>query len=453
MSLPFWSAEKFELYDGLALVCNGFNISYSELNLKVHNYTKFLSDYNLENQLAFLPMQSDVDSVVRYLACLRESIIPLLLSPELEKGLLKNLRNIYEPALVFGPDGIHDVTIYDYPVSQSLLPKNLALLLSTSGSTGSSKLVKLSHQNLQANAKSISEYLYIQPDEKAFCSLPLSYSYGISVLNSHLNSGACVHLSSLNPLSEGYYDKLMAESITSISGVPFFYQMLFRTGFFKKDIPSLKVMTQAGGKLSDKLTVKFNEYALQHQINFYVMYGQTEATARISYVPPEALSQKIGSVGIAIPDGNLSLSGNGELIYSGPNVMLGYAQDRVELQSPDRNLGRLYTGDIGKQDEDGYFYITGRVKRFIKIAGARLGLDEIESALEDAFNLGFLVAGEDEKLLIFIEDAQLDILDVTNFLQSKYSINRTFVKVKIVKEILRKSNGKKDYSLYRDKSE
>ena len=198
MNQAFWNSDHFESFDGVAIATRNTKISYSNLNKMVSDYASFLSDQGLKNQLAFLPMVSDIDSVVRYLACLRSSIVPLLLPKNIDEGLIKNLSKVYKPAIKFGPNQIDDIQIYKNLISSNGLPNEISLLLSTSGSTGSAKLVKLSGQNLDANAKSISKYLKIESGQIAHCALPLSYSYGLSVLNSHLSSGASIFLSDLN---------------------------------------------------------------------------------------------------------------------------------------------------------------------------------------------------------------------------------------------------------------
>ena len=451
MQLPFWSSDLFESKEGFALVTREVSLTYSELNHMVNEFSAHLAEFDLKNQVAFLPMKMNIFSVVRYLACLRESIVPLLLPSHIDESLMQNLYDVYKPALSFGLDGLYDTELHSMSVSNVGLPKNLAVLLNTSGSTGSAKLVKLSHDNLHQNAKAICKYLKVDSRDKAHCSLPLSYSYGLSVLNTHLQAGACVFLSELTPLSENYYEELIGENITSMSGVPFFFQMLFRTGFFEKDIPSLKVMTQAGGKLGDNLVQKFSEHADRHAINFFVMYGQTEATARISYVPPEMLDRKIGSIGISIPGGKLRLSNDGELIYSGPNVMMGYAQSNADLFTQKSKIGSLSTGDLARADADGYYYITGRLKRFVKLAGSRYGLDEIETFLEDEFEISCVVGGKDDKLMIFAEVLTLEYNLIITKLQDKFLINRSFIKILSVDQLARKTNGKKDYAFYRKK--
>ena len=449
MSKFFWSEEHLKSMTGVAIITATSSLSYSDLNDMVGNYQGVLENLNLKGNIAFLPMQSDIESVIRYLACLRASIVPLLLASDLTESLKLGLYERYTPAIFFGPNGLNDFVVDEENFLNDHLPPDLALLLSTSGSTGSPKLVRLSANNLSTNAVAISEFLEIGPDEKAFCTLPLSYSYGLSVLNSHLSSGASVYLSDQNPFDEGYFDTLVREEISSISGVPFFYQMLFRTGLLDKDMPSLRVMTQAGGKLGDKYIRKFSEYAESKGKKFFVMYGQTEATARISYVPPNTLNDKIGSIGIPIPGGMLSICDH-ELVYEGSNVMLGYAEVKQDLFTGDIQRQVLRTGDLGEVDDDGFYYITGRIKRFVKLAGSRFGLDELESGLEDRFSHSFLVTGKDEKLIIASTLPSTEEREIYGFLQSQFSINCMFVKVISVDNLPMTVNGKKDHSVFKE---
>ena len=446
MNTLFWSEDHLRSLSGTAIITDKSSVSYSDLNDLVNSYQVILENRNLKGNLAFLPMQSNIVSVIRYLACLRASIVPLLLDSNLEESLTLELYERYSPAISFG---LNDFSVVEANLLHDHLPSDLALLLSTSGSTGSPKLVRLSANNLSMNAVAISEFLEIGPDERAFCTLPLSYSYGLSVLNSHLLSGASIYLSGQTPFNEGYFDTLAREKISSISGVPFFYQMLFRTGLLDKNLPSLKVMTQAGGKLGDKYVQKFNQYAELNGKKFFVMYGQTEATARISYVPPNKLNDKIGSIGIPIPGGALSICDH-ELVYEGPNVMLGYAEVKQDLFMGDIEHQVLFTGDLGEVDDDGFYYITGRIRRFVKLAGSRFGLDELESGLEDRFSRSFLVTGKDEKLIIVSTLPSIEEHEIYEFLQRQFLINCTFVKVISIVSLPMTANGKKNYHFFKE---
>ena len=212
---------------------------------------------------------------------------------------------------------------------------------------------------------------------------------------------------------------------SSFAGVPYTYTMLKRINFDKIELPTLRTMTQAGGKLSEEFIRHFNQYALEKRVNFFVMYGQTEATARITYVPPERLSDKIGSIGISIPGGELKIINDGmettapkvigEIVYNGENVMLGYAENRNDLCKGDELDGLLYTGDLGYKDEDGFFYVTGRMKRFIKIFGLRINLDEVQKMIENHFGISAACTGKDDLLKVLVHsDDKLAEVNVKN---------------------------------------
>jgi acyl-CoA synthetase (AMP-forming)/AMP-acid ligase II len=321
---------------------------------------------------------------------------------------------------------------------------DLAVLLSTSGSTGSPKAVRLSYANLQANARSIAEYLELKPGDRAITTLPFSYSYGLSVINSHLLAGASVVLTDAGLTSREFWTQFQTHTVTSFAGVPFTYQMLQRLNPEKLPLDSLDTLTQAGGKLTPALTEYFCGLAKRRGWRFFVMYGQTEATARISYVPPRALARKIGSIGIPIPGGSMSIAADGELVFAGPNVMMGYADSKDDLAKGDELHGILHTGDLASQDADGYFFLKGRLKRFVKVHGNRVALDALESALEDAIHAPVAVTGNDEKIAIHTlmhvsEDAvRQTIRDLFGFHGSTYTIT-------LMAELPMTASGKKDY--------
>lgn len=447
MTSPFWSAKWLREQSGVALEDLDDFVTYQDLDKKVEAGSRALASALPSRAVVFLKMRVEISCVIFYLACLRSRIVPLLLPESISDDLVEDLARQYRPCAVIGEYDFSKITSARHDKQASNVADDLAILLSTSGSTGSSKLVMLSYQNLQANAGSIANYLTITKSDRAHLALPLSYSYGLSVLHSHLLAGASVYLSKLTPFSKGYRDELVEKEITSLSGVPFFYQMLIRSGFFTWHLPHLRVITQAGGKLASQHMKKIHTHSLQNGIRFFVMYGQTEATARISYVPPERLAAKIGSIGIAIPEGKLWLSEDSELIYSGPNVMMGYAQIRDDLATTSSQT-ILMTGDLASMDSDGYFYITGRLKRFIKIAGSRYGLDEIESRLEEKYDTNVIVTGVDERLLVFAEHIEIPTSDVKAALHADFGISAGFITVEVVETLNYKPNGKKDYSSY-----
>lgn len=449
----FWD-NPGENQDNTAVIeGHGHRISYAKLFARVDEAAAQLRSIGTR-QLGILLTSNTVNSLVAYLACLRAHHVPLLLPAGMSTELITALQAHYRPDWIMGAHlkgellaGAQWPMVPSRQTTPHDLAPPLALLLSTSGSTGSPKLVRLSYSNLQANAASIVQYLGLTTDERALTVLPPHYSYGLSVINSHLLAGACLVMREVSALTPEFAEIIQEQAVTSISGVPYIYQMLWRAGFHKQALPSLRSLTQAGGRLDDRLIAFFSKLADEHGWRFFVMYGQTEATARISYVPPHRLSEKIGSIGTAIPGGSLHIDpSNSELIYSGPNVMLGYASCREDLALDDELHGVLRTGDAARQDAEGYFYITGRLKRFIKLAGNRISLDEIEQQLQHRLAIPVMAAGRDDGLVIWLE-ASDDTLarQAREWLAGLFGIHHSLCRFKLVDTLPMLPSGKKDY--------
>jgi len=284
----------------------------------------------------------------------------------------------------------------------------------------------------------------------------MNYSYGLSIINSHLLKGTTIILTDKTVFFRDFWDIFNDQRCTSFAGVPYTYTMLKRINFDDIQLPTLKTMTQAGGKLSEEFIRHFNSYAIKNNVKFYVMYGQTEATARISYVPTEKLNEKIGSIGVPIPGGEIKIVSDGveatspnvigEIVYEGDNVMLGYAENRDDLAKGDELKKILFTGDLGYKDEDGYFYVTGRMKRFIKIFGLRINLDEIQKMIENHFGISAACTGKDDLLSVLIQsENQLTEVNVKNEILKVYKLNFKTVVVKLTNSIPTNSSGKYDY--------
>lgn len=445
----------------------GQSVTYAQadawVNCVVHNYLK-------KRTLAFCLCENSVGSALGYLAFLRAGVVPLLLDRKISPELLSHLLEVYRPSLLYYPadmredfaeyEALHEE--YQYVLADTGEPqeleagRELALLLTTSGSTGSPKLVRQSYRNIQSNAQSIAEYLELDETERPVSTLPMHYTYGLSVINSHVGVGACVLLTNHTMAMKKFWDFMKAQRATSIAGVPFTYELLKRVRFFRMDLPDLRYMTQAGGKLSPELHREFAEWAKERGKKFIVMYGQTEATARMSYLPAERSIEKYGSMGIAIPGGRFSLidvEGNeikedgqiGELVYEGPNVTLGYAQCREDLKKGDERGGRLVTGDMAKRDSDGFYYIVGRKKRFLKIFGNRVNLDEIDRLVKTRFEgLDCASAGTDDRMKTFITDENyLD--EVRRYLSETTHLSESAFDVRYISEIPKNESGKPLY--------
>jgi acyl-CoA synthetase (AMP-forming)/AMP-acid ligase II/peptidoglycan/LPS O-acetylase OafA/YrhL len=285
---------------------------------------------------------------------------------------------------------------------------DLSILLSTSGSTGSPKSVRLSHQNLASNAASIAEYLQISENDRGVVNLPTHYSYGLSIVNSHLWTGATILFTDSSVTDPAFWAFCRQHGATSFAGVPHTYDLLSRVDFETLAPPSLRYFTQAGGRLRRERAEALAHLAARHGWRFYIMYGQTEASPRMAYLPPDKLLYAPGSIGIAIPGGRLSVQdeagqalppeAEGELVYEGPNVMMGYAMSAADL-GQGQGPSILRTGDMARKGVDGLFYITGRMSRFIKIFGNRIGLDEVEAICGMAGHVT-VATGIDDKLLV-----------------------------------------------------
>jgi long-chain acyl-CoA synthetase len=419
--------------------------------------------------LVFVLCENSIGSLIGCVAFLNNQVVPLLLDVGLDRQFLHRLIETYQPEYIYLPErfrgSFSNYTVclqaHNYAllktnfVDQSLLHDDLAVLLTTSGSTGSQKLVRQSYTNLKANGQSIIEYLGIGQSERPITTLPMHYTYGFSIINSHLLAGATLLFTTATLVEKKFWDFLREQQATSFGGVPFTFETLKRLRFFGMALPSLKTITQAGGKLSVELVREFADYSAKKGIRFFVMYGQTEATARISYLPPEQALTKSGSIGIAIPGGELGLVNDcgsvlfgsdvsGELQYSGPNVSLGYAECRCDLGKGDERGGILLTGDLARRDQDGYYYLIGRKKRFIKMYGSRVNLDETEQLVKE------LVAecaccGNDDLMTIYITEAGREE-DVHQHVASRTGIHPAAFSVRVIQRIPRNESGKTIYT-------
>ncbi|WP_250002359.1 AMP-binding protein [Actinoplanes sp. M2I2] len=327
--------------------------------------------------VVFLPIETTVTSIARYLAALR----------------------LGRPVVLLDPDGDHTDLIERFTTTE--VHPDLALLLTTSGSTGNPKLVRLSASAVRANAEQIAEVLDITSEDVAITTLPLFYSYGMSVLNSHLLTGATVVLERTGIMQRDFWTAVNEHGVTSMAFVPYQYEMLRRLRFDPAKYPTLRALTQAGGRLRADLVTDFAQRMTGVGGRLYVMYGQTEAAPRMATLPPARLEEKLGSVGQALPGGAFTIEDD-EVVYRGPNVMMGYAETAADLLLGDEQGGVLRTGDLGRVDEEGFLFITGRTKRMGKVFGVRINLDDVEKNFPVA-----AVAGED-KLHVFAENISDD---------------------------------------------
>ena len=419
-------------------------------------------------KLVLLICKNNFESIMIYLYCLYNKNPVILLDETTKSKFLNNIITKYKPAYLYVTKKKNLInknyrSIYSNEEFNLLALQNqinyrvnndLAVLISTSGSTGTPKMVKLSYKNLDSNALSISKYLNITKDNISITTLSFSYSYGLSVINTHLLKGAKIILNEFSMLEKKFWERVKKNKVDSFACVPYNIELLIKINFFNKKYSSLKYLTIAGGALN----LNSWKYIIQNKkkLKIFVMYGQSEASPRISYLPHQMFEKKIGSIGIPIPSGNLyikkmkkiELANNneiGELIYRGENVFLGYANSYKSLIKSDCQNGVLKTGDIAYVDRDGYFFLYGRIKRIAKIFGSRINLDDIERMLL-LKNLKAACISNDQKLFIFIQKLKkYDYVDST-FISRLVNIPSRFIELLKIDKFPLNKNKKLDYS-------
>ena len=377
---------------------NNKKYSYKKIKQEINTFSKII---NKKRRLCFILCQNDISTIIAYLSFLSSGSVVALIDKNIKNNSLQNLINIYEPDYIFGLNEKYKFIFKNYKninstkkyilrriktkKTKSKFHKDLCLLISTSGTTGSPKFVKLSYSNLESNTTSITKFLNIKSNDITITTLPLSYVYGLSILNTHLYSGWKIILNNSSVIHPDFWKKLNYFKVTNFGGVPYLYKLILKLKYLYKSYPNLKYLTIAGGKLDQKNLIELNNILKKNNTKLIVMYGAAEATARMSYLPYEYFEKKTNSIGIAIPGGKLKIQKSkkkvGEIIYEGKNVFMGYAKNIRDLSIKKDNDLKLKTGDIGFKDKDGFFFIKGRKDRYVKIYGLRVNLDEIQNVL------------------------------------------------------------------------
>ena len=439
---------------------SGYSLTYADICQTIKEFDALC----LPRSLVFCLCENCAGSLIGYIAFENNKQVPLLLSASLDNDLRNNLDSIYSPSYYWVPErkekeieGEKQFSAYGYVLLKTRntpFPFNekLSLLLTTSGTTGSPKLVRHKYGNLESNAENVAKVFSWQPDSDiGICDLPMNYTMGLNVINSHLVIGASVLMIKANLMDPTFWDFIRINGGTNFCGVPFSYEVLRRVGFDKMNLPKLNTLAEGGGKLPDKMFRWIAGYAKRSGRRFYATFGTTETSARIAYLDPEMALNKIGSIGKAIPNGELFLldevlgedgTVSGELGYRGPNVTMGYAQCKEDLMKGDEFCGEYHTGDIAKRDRDGFYYIIGRRGRFLKLFGLRVSLDETEQILKEEFpDSDFACTGNDKLMNIYLTDATVEE-KVIPFISRKTALHQSAFKVHIVQEIPRNDYGK-----------
>ena len=437
-----------------AVVTDSGTIGYADLADRVDALAARLGD---TRRLVLLAGGNDLDTLVGYLAALAGGH-PVLLLPGDNACHVDAVVSAYDPDVVLDDRGLHERR----PGTRHDLHPDLALLLSTSGSTGSPKLVRLSHTNLASNARAIASYLGIRPTDVAATTLPLHYCYGLSVVNSHLAAGATLFLTDLSVVDACFWDAVRAHRVSSFAGVPYTFDLLDRVGFAGMDLPSLRYVTQAGGRLAPERVRAYAAAGRERGWDLFVMYGQTEATARMAYLPPDLAVSCAGAIGVPVPGGSFRLEpvperpldnrdaqgadlAVGELVYRGDNVMLGYATAPEDL-ARGREVHELRTGDVARRRPDGMLEIVGRRSRFAKVFGVRVDLDQVERLYGERGHVVH-VADLGDRLLLGVDASArpADPEELRAIAKDAVGLPRTAVKVLALPEVPRLPSGKTDY--------
>lgn len=397
------------------------------------------------------------ETVIAYTGALRAGLVPLLLDGATAPAAIARTLQAYRPAYLFSPAGAAPEGFVPHAKigakgmlfavrqgTETALHPDLTLLIPTSGSTGDPKSVRITGRNLQSCTDTICGYLAMAEDRVAVSLLPLHYSYGLSVLHNAMNVRARIAMTELSVLDRGFFGYCETQGVTDISGVPFIFDILRRARLPEGLARSLVCVTQAGGRLDPRITKHFLERFSGTGTRYFTMYGQTEAAPRISYVPPGAGFDKLGSVGVPISCGQVHIDGEGEgeLVYSGANVSMGYAQGLGDLARGDDFRGTLRTGDLATIDSDGFITITGRLKRFVKLHGISVNLDHVESVLKSS-GIDCMVVGRENRVVVCYRGS--DPAEVRAAVSRNFSFHSSTVALQEVDPLPRTAAGKPDY--------
>ena len=430
-------------------------INYNSLILRKKKIEKFFK----EKKVVFLLAENNIELISEYLCLFLLKQTVVILNNSLSRSSLDKLIQKFKPNYIFLNKKISSkffLSKKKYETAnfcmmeinkKNVFPnKELFLILPTSGSSGSSKFVKLSFKNIIFNSNAIIKYTKLRSKDMSVTILPFYYSYGISVINSHFFSGGKILVTNRNFFDPTFWQNLEKFKVTNLSLVPFQYEILKKIGLKRIAINSIKFLTQAGGKLDINLANKITKYILKLKKNFYIMYGQTEASPRISYIKNQNILKYPGSVGKAIPGGRIfinkaNFNGIGEIIYYGPNVFCGYFESINDYRNC-KSLLKLNTSDLGYLKKNN-LYIVGRKSREEKIYSIRINLDKLEENF-NKFEIKAIIKGM--KLFIFIKKNKLKNLShIRNLITKDYGLSKSMLRFIVINKIPLLSNNKVNY--------
>ncbi len=423
-----------------------------------------------ERSLAMILCDYSIETVAFYYCQMSNHVVTMLVDKNLNKELLTRLIQTYEPQFIWCAHKVKD-QLKDFaaqivlqrdghalvrtPFQPYRMNPKLALLLTTSGSTGSLKLVRLSYENLRCNIRAFIKTVELKESDRGITTMPMHYCFGLSVLHMHWMLGACIYITEYSVMNIKFWKFFEKSRITSLFGVPYTLNMLRQVGFLDKEYHFLRFVLQGGGKLTDQIQTEFGMRLKEKGIRFYTAYGQTEATTYISVLSYKKVIEKTGSVGEPLPGIDISVlnpngQGEGELVCQGAVISLGYADDKKDLALDDENKERLYTGDIVSVDQEGDIFIKGRKARFVKVLGARISLDELESVLTRRFlEIPFACVGEDDRIRIYCSKEGLEE-SILGFCRERLSLPGKVTECRYIEKLPYLGNGKIDYQYLKE---
>ena len=454
VSRMFWT--RLEIFgDRVALDDpSGRSVTYAELSKLADDWSARIAGVQSSGQpvrtLVAVEMSSNPDAVAAYLGALRGAHPVIVCEPGSLTADSVILRT-YRPSAVLRAAAAGIELQHAYAPPTDLHP-DLCLMLSTSGSTGDPRLVRLSQRNVASNAASIAEYLKLDDTDCAVTTLPLHYSYGLSVLHSHLAVGARMVLGDLSVTDAGFLRAASETGVTGLALVPHQVDLIEAQHVNLAAIPSLRRVTQAGGRLAPEAVRRMAAQGRKAGWDFVVMYGQTEAGPRMAWLPPDRAEAAADTIGQAIPGGTFWIEDadgarvtgpgrSGHLVYRGPNVMMGYADGPGDLAAgagPDI----LQTGDIAEYANGGLIRLIGRAKRFVKLFGLRLSLDRIEAQLA-TMGVTAHATGVDDRLAVLVPPGT-DHGSVRDALAQSFDLPGSAVHVLTLTGVPRLASGKPD---------
>ena len=425
-----------------------------------------------QKALGFCFVFNDVESLIAYQAAIAVGHAIVMLNPEMDGALKTRLIARFQPDFIVAPqshppeciwlqNGAYSITATPHPRQLLLrassphrqpLHPDLTFLNSTSGSTGSPKLVRLTWRNLEVNAAQINHLLRSSDRDRTILTAPMFNGYGQSAIHTMLQVGGSFVLTRDRLVSREYWETVRETECTAIGGTSYFYQVLDRLDLDALNVPKLSKFAHSGDRLAEHLIQTFHRAAERRGGTLHLMYGQAETTARMSGLPPERLHEAIRSVGFAVPGGRFRVEQDGrpcapgqegELIFEGPNVMMGYATSREDLAKGDELGGVRATGDLGYLDERGLAFLTGRKARFVKVFGWRVSLDDVEQLLSHTGPVA--AVNQQERIVIYTESAGPELEVAVKELAARLNLHPAGFEVRALASIPRLANNKVDY--------